>query len=111
TLGFMQGGEIVIPKMKNMPIVDVIAMLTPEAKIKTIGMRPGEKLHEVLITEYEAPRTKDVPNAYIVQPEFDNANYTKWLNKKPSASRNFIFASDNAAFRLTPKEAQAILKL
>src|SRR6185437_4679772 len=42
TLGFMQGGEIVIPKMKNMPIVDVIAMLTPEAKIKTIGMRPGE---------------------------------------------------------------------
>jgi UDP-N-acetylglucosamine 4,6-dehydratase len=111
TLSFMQGGEIVIPKMKNMPIVDVIALLTPEAKIKTVGMRPGEKLHEVLITEYEAPRTKDLPNAYVVKPEFDKSNFTKWLDKKPSAARDFIFASDNPVFKLSQKEAREILKL
>lgn len=110
-LEIMNGGEIFVPKMKNMPVMDVIKLLTPEAKIKTIGMRPGEKLHEVLVTEYEAPRTKDIGRLYAVKPEFDNAHYTKWLDGKKAASKDFIFASNNPVFLLSPKEAREILKL
>lgn len=111
TIEKMQGGEIFIPKMKNMPIVDVIALLTPECKIKTVGMRPGEKLHEVLVTEYEAPRTYDIGNAYVVRPEFGSDAYTKWLTKHRKARTDFVFSSDNASFLLTKKEAAEILKL
>jgi UDP-N-acetylglucosamine 4,6-dehydratase/5-epimerase len=111
TLERMQGGEIFVPKMKNMPIVDVIAMLTPECKIKTVGMRPGEKLHEVLVTEYEAPRTHDIGSAYVVRPEFKAEVYTAWVKKFPSARTDFIFSSDNASFLLTKKEAEKILTL
>jgi UDP-N-acetylglucosamine 4,6-dehydratase len=110
-LEVMHGGEIFVPKMKNMPVVDVIKLLTPEAKIKTIGMRPGEKLHEVLVTEYEAPRTKDIGRLYAIQPEFDNSRYTKWLDGKKPAARDFIFASDNSAFLLSQEEAREILSL
>jgi UDP-N-acetylglucosamine 4,6-dehydratase len=110
-LEVMRGGEIFVPKMKNMPVVDVIKLLTPEAKIKTIGMRPGEKLHEVLVTEYEAPRTKDIGRLYAIQPEFDNSHYTQWLDGKKPAARDFIFASDNPTFLLSQKEAGEILSL
>ncbi len=111
TIHRMRGGEIFIPKMKNMPIVDVIGLLTPKCKIKTIGMRPGEKLHEVLVTEYEAPRTYDVESTYVVKPEFGSDAYTNWLKKYPKAKTDFVFASDNKSFLLSKKEAGEILKL
>lgn len=108
----LQGGEIFVPKMGNMPILDVIKMLTPECEIKTIGMRPGEKLHEVLITEYEAPRTKDIGTAFAILPDHEFvAVYCKWLEKEKSAEQDFIFASDNQIFLMKEDEAKQILKI
>ena len=95
-----------------MPVRDVIRLLTPECKVETIGIRPGEKLHEVLITEYEAPRTKDIGFAFAIKPEFTfGADRTAWLDKKPSAEKDFIYASDNPMYRLSSKEAAQILTL
>lgn len=112
SLELMRGGEIFVPKMKNMPIYDVIKLLTPECDIKTVGVRPGEKLHEILITEYEAPRTKDIGNAYVVRPDFVfGTDYTSWLDKKPNTTKDFVFASDNRVFRLTGDEAKKILTI
>ncbi|MEK7602521.1 MAG: SDR family NAD(P)-dependent oxidoreductase [Patescibacteria group bacterium] len=112
SLDRLQGGETFVPKMGNMPVVDVIKMLTPECEIKTIGMRPGEKLHEVLVTEYEAPRTKDGGTTFIVKPEQDFvASYCGWLDTLPEAEKDFIFASDNPTFLLTQPEAEKILKI
>jgi UDP-N-acetylglucosamine 4,6-dehydratase/5-epimerase len=112
SLDRLQGGEIFVPKMGNMPVVDVIKMLTPECQIKTIGMRPGEKLHEVLVTEYEAPRTKDLGNAFAIKPEYHYiANYCTWLDDMPEAEKDFVFASDNPAFLLKEEEAKEILFL
>lgn len=108
----MQGGEIFVPKMGNMAITDVIKMLTPECEIKTIGMRPGEKLHEVLITEYDAPRTKDVGYAYAIIPDNEYAaGYCSWLSAEKSAEADFIFASDNPVFLMKEEEAREILKM
>ena len=112
SLQVMKGGEIFVPKMKNLPVADVIKLLTPECKVELIGVRPGEKLHEVLITEYEAPRTKDIGFAFAIKPEFTfGSNRTAWLDKKPSAEKDFIYASDNPMYRLTSKEAAKILTL
>ena len=111
SLSLMQGGEIFVPKMGNMPVYDVVKMLTPECKIKVTGIRPGEKLHEVLITEYEAPRAHDIVYAYVIKPEFLPSSTTLWIDKKPRVDAGFIFASDNPVFRLKDKEAKEILTL
>lgn len=110
-LSLMQGGEIFVPKMGNMSVVDVIKMLTPECKIKVTGIRPGEKLHEVLITEYEAPRAHDIGYAYVIKPEFLGSKRTAWINKKSPVETDFIFASNNDVFRLKEEHAKKILVL
>jgi UDP-N-acetylglucosamine 4,6-dehydratase len=68
----MEGGEIFVPKMKSLKVADLMRYLAPECKIEMIGMRPGEKLHEMLVTEHEAKRTKDAGDILIVLPEFLN---------------------------------------
>ncbi len=111
SLSLMQGGEIFVPKMGNMPVVDVVKMLTPECKIKVTGIRPGEKLHEVLITEYEAPRAHDIGYAYVIKPEFLASAKTSWIDKKPSVKSDFIFASNNPVFQLKTEHAKKIIVL
>lgn len=110
-LSLMQGGEIFVPKMGNMPVYDVVKMLTPECKIKVTGIRPGEKLHEVLITEYEAPRAHDIGYAYVIKPEFLPSATTAWIDKKPRVDADFVFASNNAVFQLKKEHARKILVL
>lgn len=109
-IGLMKGGEIFVPKMKAMPVKDVIELLAPECTVEVVGMRPGEKLHEVLITQYEAPRTHELPRAFVIRPEFGSTD-TIWLDKVPKVPRGFVFSSDNGDFLLTKKEASLILKL
>lgn len=111
SLALMQGGEIFVPKMGNMSVYDVVKMLTPECKIKMTGIRPGEKLHEVLITEYEAPRAHDIGYAYVIKPEFLSHAATSWIDSKPRVSVDFIFASNNTVFQLKKEHAKKILVL
>lgn len=115
SLSLMRGGEIFVPKMGNMPVVDVVKMLTPECKVKVTGIRPGEKLHEVLITEYEAPRAHDIGYAYVIKPEFlikgAQGARLAWIDKNPRVNADFIFASNNAVFQLKKDHAQKILVL
>jgi len=66
----MEGGEIFVPKLPSVRIIDFAKAIAPNAKIKKIGIRPGEKLHEVLINGDEARHTKEFKNYFIVEPEF-----------------------------------------
>lgn len=67
TLEIMQGGEIVVPAdLPAMPIVDLASVIAPEAEIVFFGIRPGEKLHERLISPHEVPTTHRYENVYIV---------------------------------------------
>lgn len=106
--GNIEGGEIFVPKMRSMKVTDVIKFLAPKCKIEIIGIRPGEKLHEVLITEYEASRTKDIGSAYAINPEFGHE--IKWLKNKPSVRKDFVYSSDNAEFLVPFSKAKEILK-
>lgn len=71
-LGKMEGGEIFVPKMKSLKVIDLMKYLAPECRVDVIGMRPGEKLHEMLVTEHEAQRTRDAGDVLVVLPEFVN---------------------------------------
>lgn len=67
----MHGGEIFIPKIPSMKVKDFINILAPNCEFKVIGIRPGEKLHEVLVTSEEARHTKEYDDYYLILPEYD----------------------------------------
>src|SRR3990172_9345382 len=64
----MQGGEVFVPKIPSTTIVDLAKAIAPEARVEIIGIRPGEKLHEVLISEDEARSTLERERMFIVKP-------------------------------------------
>jgi UDP-N-acetylglucosamine 4,6-dehydratase len=66
----MKGREIFIPKIPSMRVKDMLAVLAPECRVNVIGIRPGEKLHEVLITPEEGRHTRDLGDVYAIYPEF-----------------------------------------
>ncbi|MCA0971580.1 UDP-N-acetylglucosamine 4,6-dehydratase (inverting) [Halobacillus litoralis] len=70
SLDRMSGGEIFVPKIPSMRVTDLAEAIAPDCEIKVIGIRPGEKLHEAMITEDDARRTLDYENHYVIQPEF-----------------------------------------
>lgn len=92
-LNIMAGGEIFIPKIPSMKVKDLITILAPGCKVKIIGIRPGEKLHEKLITEEEARHAKEFENYYIIEPEFE------WWQADSKQGKilpeNFYYSSDN----------------
>lgn len=64
----MQGGEVFVPKIPSMSMMDLARAVAPEAQVDIIGIRPGEKLHETLISEDEARTTVELPDMFVVQP-------------------------------------------
>ncbi|MEZ6015082.1 MAG: UDP-N-acetylglucosamine 4,6-dehydratase (inverting) [Planctomycetota bacterium] len=67
--GEMHGGEIFVPKIPSMRLVELAHAIVPEAELEVIGVRPGEKLHEEMISSTDARRTVDVGDHYVVLPE------------------------------------------
>ena len=94
-LDMMRGGEIFIPKIPSMKITDLAEALSPEGKFKIIGIRPGEKLHEVMITEDDARNTVEFPDRYVIEP-----NPVAWTGHvlrdgAVPVEDGFRYASDN----------------
>lgn len=106
---YMQGGEIFIPKIPSMKIIDLAEAICPECKKKYIGIRPGEKLHESLTGEDEARNTIFFENMYIILPGFSwwqRQNF-KGAQKMPEG---FIYRSDTNDYWLTVDELRNIIK-
>lgn len=69
-LGRMHGGEIFVPKIPSMRVPDIAEALAPDAEVQVVGIRPGEKLHEVMLTEDEARHSVETDWGYVIQPEY-----------------------------------------
>ena len=69
SLDRMGGGEIFVPKIPSMRVLDIAAAIAPEAEHRVIGIRPGEKVHEVLLTEDEARHALGVDTGFVILPE------------------------------------------
>jgi UDP-N-acetylglucosamine 4,6-dehydratase len=78
----MGGGETFIPRIPSMRVTDMASALAPDAEIKVIGIRPGEKLHELLVTEDESRHAYEVDNGFIIMPE-----YPSWPLQTPQNGR------------------------
>lgn len=96
----MHGGEIFIPKIPSAKIMDLVRVFAPKSKVKYIGIRPGEKLHEVLISEDEARHTIELPDRYIIKPVHPWWKVENW-NSRKKLPDNFIYASDSNSNKLT----------
>lgn len=79
----MHGGEVFVPKIPSMNIMDLARAIVPECDIQYIGIRPGEKLHEVLISEDEAWHTVELDEMYIIQPLHPWWRVESWPGAKP----------------------------
>jgi UDP-N-acetylglucosamine 4,6-dehydratase len=88
----MQGGEIFVPKIPSMKVVDLAKAMAPQARLDVVGIRPGEKLHEEMISVHDARRTADMGTHYVVKPEFEWFGH-KEFGGKPVAD-DFAFTSD-----------------
>jgi UDP-N-acetylglucosamine 4,6-dehydratase len=90
----MQGGEIFVPKIPSFKVIDVAEVVAPGTPTKIIGIRPGEKLHEVMITEDDSNYTVEFDQFYaILAPFLIGSNfYLKNGNKVPVG---FSFTSEN----------------
>ncbi|WP_422369674.1 UDP-N-acetylglucosamine 4,6-dehydratase (inverting) [Pelagibius sp.] len=94
-LSLMKGGEIFVPKIPSMKITDLASFMAPDLPQKTVGIRPGEKIHEVLITEDDARSTYELTDRYMILPEFWERMHRKFPNSgaKPVPA-GFRFASN-----------------
>jgi len=95
-LMMMHGGEIFVPKIPSLKVTDLGHALAPNLPHKVVGIRPGEKLHELMITEDDARTTLEMPDRYIIEPAFapewsrkgyDSKNYKR-------VAEDFRYASD-----------------
>ncbi|HMH50539.1 MAG TPA: UDP-N-acetylglucosamine 4,6-dehydratase (inverting) [Candidatus Acidoferrum sp.] len=89
----MTGGEIFVPKIPSMNIMDLAAALAPECRTEVIGIRPGEKLHEVMVPEDDAHHTAELPDRFVIRPEFDWFDSNHYEHAKP-CPEGFRYSSD-----------------
>ncbi|MGH3051152.1 MAG: UDP-N-acetylglucosamine 4,6-dehydratase (inverting) [Gaiellaceae bacterium] len=89
----MHGGELFVPKLPSVRIGHLAAAVAPGAEFRLIGIRPGEKLHEELVSADDARRTRDAGDFYVVEPEADWWHAPTWA-KRPLVPQDFRYASD-----------------
>jgi len=90
----MHGGEVFVPKIPSMKVIDLAQAIAPQSKIEIIGIRPGEKLHEVLISEDEARTTIELGDMFVVQPAEAMWFVYDWKSKGKPLTDGFRYASD-----------------
>ena len=105
----MHGGEVFVPKIPSMTVTDLARAIAPDAAIDIIGIRPGEKLHEVLISEDEARQTVDLEDMYVVQPAESLWFGRDWESKGRMLEDGFRYASNTNAQWLNVEQIQRII--
>lgn len=90
----MHGGEVFVPKIPSMKIMDLAEAIAPKCEFEEIGIRPGEKLHEVLISEDEARHGIEFDDSFIVQPAHPWWTLENWTEGAHLAD-GFSYTSDN----------------
>lgn len=106
----MHGGEVFVPKIPSMYITDLAKVIAPDAKLDIIGIRPGEKLHEMLIHEDEARSTIDVDNMYVVLPTAELWFGREWESRGKALPEGFSYASNTNDNWLTTEQIRAIVE-
>jgi UDP-N-acetylglucosamine 4,6-dehydratase/5-epimerase len=105
----MLGGEIFVPKIPSMKLIDLVRAIAPDCRTEVVGIRPGEKLHEVLVSEDEARQTLELDDAYVIQPMHPWWKPESWAHAHPVAE-GFRFTSDTNARWLRADELARLVE-
>lgn len=106
-----EGGEIFVPKIPSMKIVDLARAIEPNCTLKYTGIRPGEKLHESLISYDEARNVKVFNGVYIIMPQsFDTTRVCKKYDNYSSVPEDFVFRSDVNKMWLNQNDLEEMIK-
>ena len=93
----MEGGEVFVPKIPSTKVIDLARAIAPEAEIEIIGIRPGEKLHEDLLSVDEARHTIELESMFVIQPAEASWFGYSWQNKGRALPEGFLYTSDSNA--------------
>ena len=104
----MHGGEVFVPKIPSMKVVDLADVIAPEAEREVIGIRPGEKVNEILLTEEEARHAQEFSDYFVIEPEFPFWKKDTLEGGKP-LPEPFSYTSDNNGWWLTKEELNRML--
>lgn len=104
----MEGGETYVKKIPSMKVVDLALAIAPEAKLDFVGIRPGEKLHEQMISEEDAAHTYEYPEHFKILPPINNwSNCARRIKDGKRVADGFRYTSDNNTEWMTQAELQA----
>jgi UDP-N-acetylglucosamine 4,6-dehydratase/5-epimerase len=109
SIDIMKGGEIFVPKIPSMKIIDLANAIAPDAEKKITGIRPGEKIHEVLITSDESRHSKEFDEMFVIEPEqpfWDRTN----LEDGKALPEGFCYSSDTNSKWFSQSELKNIIE-
>lgn len=110
SLAMMKGAEIFVPKIPSMPTVELARAIAPALEHHVIGIRPGEKLHEVMVPEDDARATVELDDRYVILPSHDTRKMTAYIADGARAvPEGFSYSSDKNTERLDAAQLREIL--
>lgn len=105
----MRGGEVFVPKIPSTRIIDLARVIAPDAELDVIGIRPGEKLHEVLIHEDEARSTIELDDMFVVMPTAELWFGHEWQNMGSTLPEGYRYTSETNQQWLSNEQIQEII--
>jgi UDP-N-acetylglucosamine 4,6-dehydratase len=105
----MLGGEIFVPKIPSMKLLDMAQAVAPDCQIDCVGIRPGEKLHEVLLSEDEARNSVETEDMFVIQPSHSWWKKEAWHDGN-SPTEDFRYASDTNSEWLTAEDLYSLVE-
>lgn len=110
-LEIMKGGELFVPKIPSMKVIDLAKVIAPECKQEIVGIRPGEKIHEVIITRDDARHSIELDDYYIIEPEIHWwSDENRLSNGGKRLPEDFEYSSGSNKWILGVDEMREILK-
>src|SRR6202171_592639 len=104
----MHGGEIFVPKIPSMKLLDLAETIAPGCEVEYIGIRPGEKLHEALVSEDESRNTVETEEMFVIQPSHPWWKSENWMHAR-SLPEGFRYSSDSNDRWLTRRELEELV--
>ena len=108
-IGRMRGGEVFVPKIPSMKVTDLADTIAPEAKKEIIGIRPGEKINEILLTQQEARHAKEFDGFFGIEPEYPFWGRDNFKEGR-SLPDGFRFTSDSNSLWLTKEKLKKMIE-
>ncbi|MFC1894510.1 UDP-N-acetylglucosamine 4,6-dehydratase (inverting) [Candidatus Dependentiae bacterium] len=105
----MKGGELFIKKIPSMRVVDLAKAIAPNLKLKNVGIRPGEKIHEVMITREDARNTLEFADYFVVKPAFELKTLEEYSKDGAQVPEDFEYSSGKNTKWLTAKNMKNMI--